>query len=52
MMTTPVEIYLGHLTGAALWQALGLQLFWCVALYGLARLALAAGLRRLIIHGG
>ena len=52
MITLPVEIYLGHLSGAALWAALGTQLIWCLALFGLARLLLAAGVRKLVILGG
>jgi ABC-2 type transport system permease protein len=52
MITVPVEIYLGHLTGPALWQSLALQVFWCLALTALARVLLAAGVRQLVIHGG
>jgi len=52
MINTPVEIYLGIADGSALWLALGQQLFWCVALYALAQLTLAAGVKKLVIQGG
>lgn len=52
MINTPVEIYLGIADGAGVWAALGAQLGWCVALYILARLMLAAGVQKLVIQGG
>ena len=52
MINTPVEIYLGILSGAALWRALTEQAVWVVILYLLSQLVLAAGVRKLVIQGG
>jgi ABC-2 type transport system permease protein len=48
----PVQIFLGQLTGAALGQALLLQLFWCVALVATGLLLLRAAVRKVVIQGG
>jgi ABC-2 type transport system permease protein len=48
----PISIYLGRLQGVAIIQALGVQLFWAVASYGLARLVLHGAIRRVVIQGG
>jgi ABC-2 type transport system permease protein len=52
MVNTPVEVYLGTLTGARLGQALWLQLVWFLLLAGLSALVYRAGVRRLVIQGG
>jgi len=52
MVNTSVEIYLGTLSGAQVWNAIWLQLAWFLARAGLAQLALRAGVRRLVIQGG
>lgn len=52
MINTVIEVYLGLLDGPALLAALAAQLLWVVILYALARLLLAAGVRRLVIQGG
>ncbi len=52
MINTVVEVYLGLLAGPALPGALAAQLLWAVILYALARLVLAAGVRKLVIQGG
>jgi ABC-2 type transport system permease protein len=52
MVNTSVEISLGTLSRAQVWNALGLQLFWFLLLAGLAQLVLNAGVRRLVIQGG
>lgn len=52
MVNTPVEVFLGLLTGRALLFAVLHQLFWAVALLGLAHLVLGRGVRRLVIQGG
>ncbi|MBM2850859.1 MAG: transporter permease [Anaerolineales bacterium] len=52
MINTVVEVYLGLLDGPALLNALAAQLLWAVILYALARLVLAAGVRKLVIQGG
>jgi ABC-2 type transport system permease protein len=51
-LNAPVEIYLGLVSGPALLGVLAMQLFWFVALYALARLALSAGVRKLVVQGG
>jgi ABC-2 type transport system permease protein len=52
MINTVVEVYLGLLTGPALWQALLGQLLWGVILIGAGQLVLRAGVRQLVIQGG
>lgn len=52
MINTVIEVYLGLLDGPALLAALAAQLLWVVILYALARLLLAAGVRKLVIQGG
>jgi ABC-2 type transport system permease protein len=52
MVNTSVEVYLGISNGPALWAALGTQLAWFLLLAFTCRLALRAGLRRLVIQGG
>jgi len=52
MINTVVEVYLGVLSGPALPGALAAQLLWAVILYALARLVLAAGVRKLVVQGG
>jgi ABC-2 type transport system permease protein len=52
MIYTPVEIYLGQVSGAALWAALATQLMWAGALYGLARVTAGLAVRKLVIQGG
>lgn len=52
MINTVVEVTLGLLDGPALLAALGVQLLWAIVLYFLARIMLAAGVRKLVIQGG
>lgn len=52
IVNTPIEVYLGLLTGPALVGALAGQLAWFLALYAAGRIVLAAGIRRLVIQGG
>jgi ABC-2 type transport system permease protein len=52
LLNTPVEVYLGVLTGKALWLALLNQGFWVLALAVLCEFVLRAGVRRLVIQGG
>ena len=49
---TAIEIYLGVLSGQALWAALLNQLFWIIVLTALAVLVLRAGVHKLVIQGG
>lgn len=52
MVNTNIEVYLGLLTGAALWQALLVQVFWAVALALLCQVILRRGIRHLVVQGG
>jgi ABC-2 type transport system permease protein len=52
MINTPVEVYLGVLTGKDLWMALLNQLIWVVVFALVCEWALRAGVRRLVIQGG
>jgi ABC-type uncharacterized transport system permease subunit len=48
----PVAIYLGQLQGSAALHALGLQVFWVIALAALARLVWSRAHRRVVVQGG
>jgi len=48
----PISVYLGRVTGAELWRGLAMQVFWVVAMYGLARWVWRAGIRRYAAVGG
>ena len=48
----PVGVYMGKVTGAALWQGLAIQALWVAVAYGLARLAWRRGIRRYSAVGG
>ena len=52
IVNAPVEAFLNVAAGPALLATLGQQVFWAVALYALAHLVLALGVRRLTIDGG
>jgi ABC-2 type transport system permease protein len=52
LIDTPFRLYLGQLHGTAAVTALFLQFFWLAALVGLGRVALARGVRRLVVAGG
>lgn len=49
---TPLSIYTGAITGAAIWRAIAVQLIWALALVVLTRLVWLRALRRLVIQGG
>ncbi len=49
---TPLQIYLGKASGYAAWEALGVQVFWVLLLYGSSRLFWRHSTRRLSIQGG
>lgn len=51
-MYFPVSIYLGKISGAALWRGLAVQLFWVALTYGLARLMWNRGIRKYGAVGG
>lgn len=52
MQNVPLRIFGGDLTGTAALEAVGLQLFWCVALIGLGGAMVRGGVRRTVIAGG
>jgi ABC-2 type transport system permease protein len=52
IIETPVEIWLGVLTGPAALNALVQQAVWLILLVGIGRLMLVAGTRKLVIQGG
>ncbi len=52
MMGTPIDLFVNATQGGPALMAVGLQAIWAVFLYGLARLMLASGVRRLTIQGG
>jgi ABC-2 type transport system permease protein len=52
MFNTSVEVYLGILSGAEMWRALGIQAGWFLVLSAACFLVLRAGVRRLVIQGG
>lgn len=52
MQNVPLRIFGGDLAGAAAWNAVGLQLFWCLALVGIGTVLTWGGIRRVCIAGG
>jgi ABC-2 type transport system permease protein len=48
----PSAILSGGLVGGALWQALGLQVFWAVVSVGVISAMWSAGSRKLVMQGG
>ena len=52
MVQAPIEVFLGHARGLELAGLLALQAFWAAALLGLGRVALGAGMRKLVVQGG
>ena len=50
--STPLQIYLGKLSGGAAWRAIGLSLAWVVALLALGRVWWLRASRKITIHGG
>jgi ABC-2 type transport system permease protein len=52
MVNTTLDVYLGVLSGPDLARALMLQAAWVLILFGLCKVVLRAGVRRLVIQGG
>jgi len=52
LVDTPARLYTGQLTGDAALRAMGLSVFWCVALTALGAGMTRRGLRRLEVAGG
>ena len=49
---TPVAIYLGTLTGTAMWRALGISAVWVIILGVVLRLSWHRVLNRVVVQGG
>jgi ABC-2 type transport system permease protein len=52
VLQVPIDVFLGKHRGLDLAGALAFQAGWALALLGLGRLVLAAGVRRLVVQGG
>lgn len=52
MVNTPVEVYLGLVSGTGLLAAVLAQAFWAAFTIALCYVVQTAGLRKLVIHGG
>lgn len=52
MLYFPVSIWLGRVSGEALWLGLLVQVLWCVAAYALARLVWRRGIKKYSAVGG
>lgn len=50
--STPLQIYLGKLSGGAAWRALGLAWGWVIALLALGHVWWLRAARKITIHGG
>jgi ABC-2 type transport system permease protein len=48
----PVSLYLGRITGAAVWRGLAIQLFWVLFFYIVARWTWRRGIRKYTAFGG
>ena len=48
----PVQVYLGRVTGPALWQGLAVQALWVLLAYGAARFVWHRGIRKYSAVGG
>jgi ABC-2 type transport system permease protein len=48
----PVSLYLGRVTGPAIWQGLAIQFFWVIFFYLVARWTWRRGIRRYTAFGG
>ena len=51
-MFFPVSVYLGRVSGSALWTGLAVQTFWVAAFYCIARFVWSRGVRRYTAVGG
>jgi len=52
MLSTPIGIYMGKISGAGIWLGLLMQLLWLLLAYRLARFAWARGIRKYAAFGG
>ena len=52
MQDTPLRIYSGHIAGAAVYEGIGMQIFWFVILLMAGRIAINHALKRVVVQGG
>ncbi len=52
MLQTPLDLLSGRVAGADMWSAVGVQVFWAVALLALGQAVLRAGRHHLEVQGG
>ena len=52
LIDIPFNIYLGKITGAEVWIAIGKQMVWNLFFVGCGRFLLTRGFSRLVIQGG
>ena len=52
MQNTPLRIYVGDITGAAIWQTILLQLFWLLVMSVGGKLLMNKALRNVVVQGG
>lgn len=52
MQNIPLRIYNGDLTGKALWQGMGLQVFWLILLVVIGKVWLQQAVKKVIVQGG
>jgi ABC-2 type transport system permease protein len=52
MQNVPLRAFTGNLVGAQLHMAVGLQVFWCVALVGLGKYMMRDALKKVVVQGG
>lgn len=52
MQNLPLRIWCGDIAGTELWRAVGLQIFWLIALVAVGRLWMRASLRHVTVQGG
>jgi len=52
MQDTPLRIYSGHIVNTAIFQVIGIQIFWIVILLIAGRITIKHALKRVIVQGG
>lgn len=52
MQNVPLRVFTGNLSGVGLYRAVGLQLFWCVALIVFGKYMIRNALRKVVVQGG
>jgi ABC-2 type transport system permease protein len=48
----PIQIFTGITSGQAMWEGIGIQIFWIAAIILLDHIVLSLGIRKLVIQGG